>query len=62
MDLQEMALALGILLFQTSFCLPAYPDGEWGNWLYIDHGYYTRQRLISGMPMLMRRKLQNPGA
>jgi len=68
MDPQEMAQALGIPLFHTPFFLPDYPDGEWGQWRIghtgtgIDHGYYTRQWVISGMPVLMRRNPQNPDA
>ncbi|MDD5170348.1 MAG: hypothetical protein PHN75_16150 [Syntrophales bacterium] len=68
MDPQEMARALGIPLFHTPFFLPRYPDGECGKWrvshtgVGIDHGYYTRQWLVSGMPVLLRRNLQNPDA
>lgn len=61
---EQLAQALGIPLFQTTYFLPAYPEGDWGPWRLthmatgIDCGYYTRQWLISGMPVLMRR---NPG-
>lgn len=67
MEPEEMARALGLPLFQTPFFLPDYPDGEWGKWRIahmgagIDHGYYSRQWVISGMPVLMRRNPQNPG-
>jgi len=66
MNPEELARALGIRLFRTPFFLPRYPDGEWGKWRIthtgsgIDHGYYTRQWLVSGMPVLLRRNPQNP--
>jgi hypothetical protein len=66
MNPEQLAQALCIPLFRTPFFLPDYPDGEWGQWRIahtgtgIDHGYYTRQWLISGMPILMRRHPQNP--
>lgn len=60
-DPQEMSRALGVPLFQPSFFLPRYPDGEWGKWrirhmgLGFDHGYYTRRWLVYDTPVLMRR-------
>lgn len=65
-ELEQLARALGIPLFRPSFFLPDYQDGEWGPWRLaqmgtgIDHGYYTRQWLISGMPVLLRRNTGNP--
>jgi len=61
MDPQEMARIMDIPLFQTSFFLPVYPDGEWGNWrirhmgLGFSNGYYTSRWLVSDIPVLMRR-------
>jgi hypothetical protein len=63
---EQLAHALGLPLFQTELFLPDYPDGEWGRWrishtgVCIDHGYYTRQWVISGMPVLLRRNSYNP--
>ena len=63
-ETEQLALALGIPLFQTPYFLPVYPSGDQGSWRLsqiangIDHGYYSRQWFISEMPLLMRR---NPG-
>jgi hypothetical protein len=65
MEPRQLALTLGIPLFQTSFFLPGYPDGEWGPWRIshtgtcISPGYYTRQWIISAMPVLLRRNPQD---
>jgi hypothetical protein len=61
---EQLAQALGIPFFRTPYFLPDYPEGEWGAWRIsrmgtgLDRGYYTRQWVISGMPVLLRR---NPG-
>lgn len=63
---EQLAQALGIPLFRTPYFLPDYPEGEWGVWRIsrmgtgIDHGYYTRQWVTSGMPVLLRRNPGNP--
>jgi hypothetical protein len=63
---EQMAQALELPLFRTVWFLPDYPDGEIGLWrlshtgVGIDHGYYTRQWIISGMPVLLRRSAGNP--
>jgi hypothetical protein len=68
MESAELAQALGIPLFHTSFFMPQYPDGQWGEWrlshigMGIVPGYYTRQWLISGAPVLARRHPQHPQA
>lgn len=66
MEPEQLARALGIPLFHTPYFLPVYPDGEWGPWRLahmgtsIDHGYYTRQWVIAGMPVLLRRNPDHP--
>jgi hypothetical protein len=68
MELGKLAQALGIPIFRTTLFIPQYPDGQWGEWRIshtgtgIDHGYYTRQWLICGMPVLARRNPQHPDA
>jgi hypothetical protein len=68
MESAELAQALGIPVFQTSLFMPQYPDGQWGEWrishtgMGIVPGYYTRQWLISGAPVLARRHPQHPEA
>lgn len=63
---EQLAQALGVPLFRPPYFLPDYPEGEWGAWRIhrtgtcLDHGYYTRQWLISGMPVLLRRNPGNP--
>lgn len=63
---QQLAQMLGVPLFSTPYFLPVYPSGDQGSWRLLqmmtgfDHGYYTRQWLISGMPLLMRRAPGNP--
>lgn len=62
---EQLAQALGIPLFQTPHFLPDYPEGEWGAWRIsrmatgIDHGYFTPQWVVSGMPVLLRRRPDN---
>ncbi|NJD90889.1 MAG: hypothetical protein FIA91_05140 [Geobacter sp.] len=57
---------LGIPLFTTPYFLPVYPSGDQGSWRLsqlatgFDHGYYTSQWLVSGMPLLLRRNPGNP--
>ncbi len=61
MDPEQLAQALGIPLFRTPYFLPTYPEGDQGAWRLsrtatgIDHGYYTPQWVIAGMPVLLRR-------
>lgn len=61
----QLAEALGVPFFQSPYFLPDYPVGENGSWRLtlmatgIDHGYYSSQWLISGMPLLMRRSTDN---
>lgn len=68
MEAPELAQALGLPLFHTSLFLPAYQDGQWGEWRLshtgtgIVPGYYTPQWLISGAPVLARRSPQHPDA
>lgn len=68
MESEKLAQALGIPLFRTSLFMPRYPDGQWGEWR-ISHtgtgivpGYYTPQWLVSGAPVLARRRPQHPEA
>ena len=68
MESEKLAQALGIPLFRTSLFMPRYPDGQWGEWR-ISHtgtgivpGYYTPQWLVSGAPVLARRRPQLPDA
>lgn len=68
MESEKLAQALGIPLFRTSLFMPRYPDGQWGEWR-ISHtgtvivpGYYTPQWLVSGAPVLARRRPQHPDA
>lgn len=66
MELEKLAQALGIPVFRTSLSIPQYPDIQWGEWRIshtgtgIDHGYYTSQWLICGVPVLARRNPQHP--
>jgi hypothetical protein len=68
MELAKLAQALGIPVFQTSLFMPRYPDGQWGEWrishtgMGIVPGYYTRQWLVSGAPVLARRHPHHPNA
>lgn len=61
----QLAEVLGLPLFQSSYFLPDYHAGENGSWRLtqmatgVDHGYYSSQWLISGMPLLMRRNQEN---
>lgn len=65
---EHLALALGVPLFSTPYFLPVYQSGDQGSWRLsqmttgFDHGYYSRQWLISGMPLLMRRTQNNADA
>ena len=62
---EQLAQMLGVPLFTTPYLLPVYPSGDHGTWRLaqmatgFDHGYYTRQWLISDMPLLMRRNPDN---
>lgn len=62
---QLLAQSLGVPLFRAPYFLPDYPEGDLGPWRIsrtatgIDHGYYTRQWVISGMPVLLRRSPVN---
>ncbi len=62
---EQLAQALGVPLYRTDCFLPDYPHGEIGSWrisrtgVGIDHGYYTRQWVISDMPLLLRRSPDN---
>lgn len=62
MEPRQMAQSLSVPLFETPFFMPHYPDGQWGDWrikhmgLGFDHGYYTRQWIVSDTPILMRRR------
>ncbi|OGU16432.1 MAG: hypothetical protein A2076_03370 [Geobacteraceae bacterium GWC2_53_11] len=63
---EQLAQMLGVPLFNTPYFIPVYPSGDQGSWRLshmasgIDFGYYTRQWLISGMPLLMRHAPGNP--
>ena len=65
MEPEQLAQALGIPLFRTPYFLPDYLPGDRGSWRLsqmmtgIDHGYYTRQWVVSGMPVLLRRSPDN---
>lgn len=62
---EQLAQLLGIPLFNTPYFLPNYPAGDRGTWRLartgtgIDHGYYSRQWVIAGMPVLLRRNPDN---
>ncbi len=63
---EQFAQALGVPLYSTDWFLPRYPEGDVGAWrlsrtgIGIDHGYYSRQWVIDGMPVLLRRSSRNP--
>ena len=53
-------------VYQSKHYMPAYRQGDFGDWrisvlpLGFDHGYFTKTWMVQNMPVLMRRRPDNP--
>ena len=53
-------------VYQSRHYMPAYRQGDFGDWrisvlpLGFDHGYFTKTWMVQNMPVLMRRRPDNP--
>lgn len=58
---EALAQALNAPLYKSNWHIPAYREGEVGEWrialcpFHLEHGYVTKMWAISSMPLLMRK-------